>query len=83
MHDYERKALKHVFLDNGAAGSLIREDFAALMGIPGTNEMVDFGTFHRQNPLLPSRTVDFEVFMPHDYFVMFAVTADSTPVLKI
>ena len=53
------------------------------MGIPGTNEMVDFGTFHRQNPLLPSRTVDFEVFMPHDYFVMFAVTADSTPVLKI
>lgn len=53
------------------------------MGVPGTSEMADFGTFHGHDPLLPPRTVYFEVIAPHDDSVMFAVTADTTPVLNV
>ena len=71
------------FLDNGAADSLIREDFAIEIGMTGTNRLMNFETFHGSDPLLPSRTVEFELYAPNDETIRFDVTASTTPVLEV
>ena len=79
----ERTLDTYALLDNGAAGSLNREDFATEMGMSGKNELINFGTVHRSDPLLPSRTVEFELLAPHDDSIRFEVTANTTPVLQV
>ena len=73
----------YALLDNGAAGSLIPEDFATEMGMTGTKRQVNFGIFHESEPLLPSRSVELELYATNDETIRFYVTADITPDLEI
>ena len=73
----------YALLDNGAAGYLIRKYFATEMGMTGTNRLIKFGTFHGSDPLLPSRTVEFELYAPNDETIRFDVIAHTTPVLEV
>ena len=73
----------YALLNNGAEGSLIREDFVTGMGKSVTNALINFVTFHGSDPLLPSRKVEFELLAPHNDSNRFEVTVDNTPFCKL
>lgn len=49
----------------------------------GKNALINFGTLHGFDPLLPSRTVKFEVLAPHDGSIRFEVTVETPLVLQV
>lgn len=63
--------------------ALLRDDFATEMAMFGTSALINFGTFHGSDPLLASRTVEFELLAPQDDSVRFEVTTDTTLVLYV
>ncbi len=72
----------HALLDNAANGSLLREDIAAALRVPGRNRPTRFNTFHNQDPFVQSRMADFEIAIPGGK-VICTVVGYTTPELHL
>jgi len=72
----------HALLDNAANGSLLREDIAAALHVPGRNRPTRFNTFHNKEPFVQSRMVDFEIAIPGGS-VICTVVGYTTPELHL
>jgi hypothetical protein len=82
LHFQGRSVTTYALLDDGANGSLIRDDLAAALGLPGENRQVRFNTFHSADPMLSSREVNFDVSAPHSD-KKFNIDAYTTPRLNL
>lgn len=77
-----RSVRTYGLLDDGANGSLVRDDVAAALGVPGRNRPLRFNTFHSSDPYLHSREANFEVAIPGSS-EFFNVDAYTTPELNL
>ena len=72
----------HALLDNAANGSLLREDSAAALRVPGRNRPTRFNTFHNKDPFVQSWMADFEIAIPGGS-VICSVVGYTTPELHL